>query len=214
MRYLCIGDSNTWGYNPEDGLRHKNRWTKVLADKMPEHQIIEEGLNGRTILSDDLFMPERKGISGLKMMLMTHKPVDCVIIMLGTNELKKSFVGTAEYIAGGIEEFLKIILDEALWDRFKVPEVLVVSPTLIRDELITNGDVFGEFDEKSVIESKKMADEIKKVCDRYNVEFLNAADYAEASLLDNIHMNGENHIRLAEGIYGKLQTMEPLFARG
>ncbi len=101
MRFLCIGDSNTWGYNPEDGLRHKNRWTKVLADKMPEHQVIEEGLNGRTILSVDTFMTQRRGISGLKMMLMTHKPVDWVILMLGTNELKNIFECTAEYIATG-----------------------------------------------------------------------------------------------------------------
>lgn len=204
MRFLCIGDSNTWGYNPEDGLRHKNRWTRVLADKMPEHQVIEEGLNGRTILSVDTFMPERRGISGLKMMLMTHKPVDWVILMLGTNELKNVFECTAEYVAAGIEEFLKIILDDTLWDRFQVPEVLVVSPILIREELIENGDVFGEFDEKSVAESRKVAAALKEVCDRYQVDFLDAAEYAEASLLDNIHMNEENHIKLAEGIYTKL----------
>lgn len=207
MRFLCIGDSNTWGYNPEDGMRHKNRWTRVLADKMPEHQVIEEGLNGRTILSVDTFMPERRGISGLKMMLMTHKPVDWVILMLGTNELKNVFECTAEYIAAGIEEFLKVILDDTLWDRFQVPEVLVVSPILIREELITNGDVFGEFDEKSVAESRKVAAALKEVCDRYQVDFLDGADYAEASLLDNIHMDEENHIKLAEGIYAKLMEI-------
>lgn len=207
MRFLCIGDSNTWGYNPEDGMRHKNRWTRVLADKMPEHQVIEEGLNGRTILSVDTFMPERRGISGLKMMLMTHKPVDWVILMLGTNELKNVFECTAEYVAAGIEEFLKVILDDTLWDRFQAPEVLVVSPILIREELIINGDVFGEFDEKSVVESRKVAAALKEVCDRYQVDFLDAAEYAEASLLDNIHMDEENHIKLAEGIYAKLMKI-------
>lgn len=207
MRFLCIGDSNTWGYNPEDGMRHKNRWTRVLADKMPEHQVIEEGLNGRTILSVDTFMPERRGISGLKMMLMTHKPVDWVILMLGTNELKNVFECTAEYVAAGIEEFLKVILDDTLWDRFQAPEVLVVSPILIREELIVNGDVFGEFDEKSVVESRKVAAALKEVCDRYQVDFLDASEYAEASLLDNIHMDEENHIKLAEGIYTKLMKI-------
>ena len=31
-RILCYGDSNTWGYIPENGKRYDNltRWTKVL----------------------------------------------------------------------------------------------------------------------------------------------------------------------------------------
>ena len=42
MRILCIGDSNTWGYNPVNGQRYERRWTKVLAELMPENEIIEE----------------------------------------------------------------------------------------------------------------------------------------------------------------------------
>ena len=59
MRILCIGDSNTWGYNPENGWRHENRWTKVLQKLMPENEIVEEGMNGRTLLSVDPFIKER-----------------------------------------------------------------------------------------------------------------------------------------------------------
>lgn len=36
---------------------------------------------------------------------------------------------------------------------------------------------------------------------------MDGADYAEASLLDNIHMDEENHIKLAEGIYAKLMEI-------
>lgn len=54
MRILCIGDSNTWGFNPENRLRHKRRWTKILAELMPEDEIIEEGLCGRTLVSMEI----------------------------------------------------------------------------------------------------------------------------------------------------------------
>ena len=91
MRILCIGDSNTWGYDPVDGFRHKNRWTRVLAGLMPEHEIIEEGLNGRTILSIDPYMPERCLIHNLKLILMSHKPVDMVVFMVGSNELASGY---------------------------------------------------------------------------------------------------------------------------
>lgn len=205
MRILCIGDSNTWGYNPENGWRHENRWTKVLQKLMPENEIVEEGMNGRTLLSVDPFIKERCGITGLKMLLMSHKPIDLVVVMLGTNELETSFECSAEYVAKGIEEFIKVIGDKLMWDRFDVPRLLVVSPVLIREELIVNGDVFGGYDEKSVRESQRMAGVIEEVCKNYEVDFMNAADYAEASLTDNLHMDEENHGKLAAALDKKLR---------
>lgn len=207
MRILCIGDSNTWGYNPENGWRHENRWTKVLQKLMPENEIVEEGMNGRTLLSVDSFMKERCGISGLKILLMSHKPVDVVVVMLGTNELKTSFECTAEYVAKGIEEFIKVIKDKEMWDRFPMPKLLVVSPVLICENLLVNGDVFGGFDEKSVIESGRMAEKIEEVCAKYSVDFMNAADYAKASPIDNIHIDEENHGKLAVAINEKLRCI-------
>ena len=207
MRILCIGDSNTWGYNPENGWRYEHRWTKVLQKLMPEHEIVEEGMNGRTLLSVDPFMKERCGIAGLKMLLMSHKPIDLVVVMLGTNELKTSFECSAEFVAKGIEEYIKVIGDKVMWDRFDVPRLLVVSPVLIREELIVNGDVFGGYDEKSVFESRRMAGAMEVVCNKYNVDFMNAADYAEASLVDNLHMDEENHEKLAAALCGKIGEM-------
>ena len=208
MCILCIGDSNTWGYDPVDGFRHKNRWTRVLASLMPEHEIIEEGLNGRTILSIDPYMPERCLIHNLKLILMSHKPVDMVILMVGSNELKNTFPCTAKYIARGIEECVKIILDKNMWDRFNVPKLLVVSPILIRDEMATNGGAFAmEFDEKSVKESKLLAGEINTVCEKYETTFMDASQYAEASLVDNLHMDEENHMKLGQAIYEKIKEI-------
>ena len=40
MRILCIGDSNTWGFIPGSGQRHKNRWTRILAERQPEWEIL------------------------------------------------------------------------------------------------------------------------------------------------------------------------------
>ena len=109
MRILCIGDSNTWGYHPGVGLRHEKRWTRLLKDWFPEDEIIEEGLCGRTAVSMDFAKRERCGIDSLKPILMTHKPVDLVIIMLGTNDLKTVFHTNAKHIASGIKEYINII---------------------------------------------------------------------------------------------------------
>ncbi len=208
MRILCIGDSNTWGYNPVNGQRFENRWTRVLAGLMPENEIIEEGLNGRTVMSIDPVKPERCGISALKMLLMSHKPLDLVVLMLGTNELKNIFRCDANYIAEGICEFIMIIKSRELWQKFNIPKLLVISPVHIREELIKNGDVFGDFDEKSVTESKLLGSAIGDVCSEYGIDFINAADYAAASLVDNVHLDEENHKKLAIAICKKLRSMD------
>ena len=205
MRILCIGDSNTWGYNPETGWRITNRWTRVMSNLCPEYEIIEEGLNGRTVNSIDPTFPERRVLSNLKAILMSHKPVDMVVMMLGTNEFKKIFPATAEYVGEGIEECIEIILDKNMWDRFLVPKLLVVSPVTIRSELKVNGDVFGGFEDKSVDESERLADVLKNICVKYGVDFLDAAEYAEASLIDNIHMNEENHVKLGKALAERLK---------
>ena len=207
MRILCIGDSNTWGYNPANGLRFHNRWTKVLSSLMPDNEIIEEGLNGRTLLSPDPFTPERLGISALRILLMTHKPVDRIIIMLGTNELKDYYNSSADYIAEGIEQFIQTIQDATLWQRFNIPQILVISPVLIREELLYGNCPFSDFNETSLEQSKLMAATISQVCSRYNVDFMNAADYAEASLTDCIHLDEANHSKLAHAIYIKLTEL-------
>ena len=76
MRILRIGDSNTWGFDPNTGLRHKNRWTRQLMALRPQDEIIEEGMNGRTFAFDDPFTPGRNGLRALDMLLMSHEPAD------------------------------------------------------------------------------------------------------------------------------------------
>lgn len=207
MRILCIGDSNTWGYNPANGLRFQNRWTRRIANLMPENEIIEEGLNGRTLLGLDSLKSERWGLRDLKMILMTHKPVDVVIIMLGTNDLKREFNCCAELLGKGIREYIKVILNPFQWEKFKVPKILVISPILLGETLIAHRSVFGEFDENSMLQSKYMAQMMEAVCQEYGVDFLDAAQYAQASDIDGLHLDEKNHQKLAKAIYEKLKDM-------
>lgn len=86
MRILCYGDSNTWGYDPTSGMRFAHRWPKVLAQQFPQDEIIEEGLNGRTLVHEDPYGKGRCGSAVLEMLLRTHQPLDLIIMMLGTNE--------------------------------------------------------------------------------------------------------------------------------
>ena len=96
---LCFGDSNTWGFIPESILEpqprrhpHDVRWTGVLARELGSgFQIIAEGQNGRTTVHDDPFATARNGKLVLPAILESHKPLDLVVLMIGTNDLKAVF---------------------------------------------------------------------------------------------------------------------------
>jgi lysophospholipase L1-like esterase len=103
---LCYGDSNTWGYDPHTQERFSSRvrWTGVLARQLgEEYHMIEEGLSGRTTVWDDPVEGLHKnGKNYLLPCLESHQPIDLVILMLGTNDLKMRFSVPAADIGRGI----------------------------------------------------------------------------------------------------------------
>ena len=206
MRILCIGDSNTWGFNPENGLCHKNRWTRVLMKLLLEDEIIEEGLNGRTFNFVDPFHKERCGINALPVLLKSQQPVDLVIVMLGTNDLKRMFHARAKMIASGAQEFIHTIKNP-YWYRYLVPKVLMISPIVLDDEIVEREGPSGDFDGESLFQSHHLAEEYEKVCQANQVEFMNAAQYAHASKVDCIHMDEENRHKLAIAICNKIHEI-------
>ena len=83
---VCYGDSNTYGYNPENGFRYEyeERWTTILQKELKDSAIvIPEGLNGRTTSFEDELRPGRNGATYLDPCLHSHGPIDLVVLMLG-----------------------------------------------------------------------------------------------------------------------------------
>ena len=121
---LCYGDSNTWGYDPQKGGRYPKpiRWTSVLQETLGKNfDIIAEGLNGRTTVWDDPVEGEhRNGKKYLLPCLHTHKPIDLVILFLGSNDLKYRFSVTSEDIAKSVLSLVNII-KKAKQDRICSP---------------------------------------------------------------------------------------------
>ena len=93
---LCFGDSNTYGLIPGTTNQRYGwgtRWTSILDDKVRTkgYRVIEEGLCGRTTVFDDPFRTERRGTEMLPAILESHRPVDTIVLMLGTNSIEVSW---------------------------------------------------------------------------------------------------------------------------
>ncbi len=132
---LCYGDSNTYGSIPGGGDRFPRdmRWPGVLAAQLGDDwHVIEEGLGGRTTVFDDPILPDRNGRTYLRPCLLSHQPLDLVVIFLGTNDLKARFAASAADIAGGVAVLTEIALAVA-------PKVLVLG----LPELVSYTDVDG-----------------------------------------------------------------------
>lgn len=107
---LCFGDSNTHGYNSQtDGrFSEEERWTCLLDEMLgTDYRVLEEGLSGRTICFDDPLFEGLNGFTSIFQAMMTHEPLDLLIIMLGTNDVKSRFHATPQNIAKGMERLLK-----------------------------------------------------------------------------------------------------------
>ena len=109
-RVLCFGDSNTWGYNGEDGSRFEEdvRWTGILQQLLgDEYTVIEEGHNGRTTVWDDPIENRLAGLTYLWPCMESQSPFDLIIIMLGTNDTKTYFSRTPQNIADGAARLVR-----------------------------------------------------------------------------------------------------------
>ncbi len=144
---LCFGDSNTWGYSPQTGTRFPPdiRWTGVLQKSLGDnYRVIEEGLNGRTTFINEEgeeARPLRSGSDVLQIILESHRPLDFVTIMLGTNDLKLEFNLSVEKIALGAKELCETVLNsEYLADN--MPQILLISPTHIGSTIMPDQEEF------------------------------------------------------------------------
>lgn len=128
-RILAFGDSNTYGYDPETDGRYgeQERWPKVLQMLLgTAYSVIEEGLPGRTTVFDDPISEGMCGLSYLTPCLMSHAPVDTLIIMLGTNDTKERFGCTPHLLGRGMARLLGKALATPAWRG--APDIIVVAP--------------------------------------------------------------------------------------
>lgn len=201
-RILCYGDSNTWGYIPGNGNRYdeETRWPKRLQALLSdEFEIIEEGLSGRTTVFSNRVEPYRSGVEYLPPCLLTHFPLDYIIVMLGTNDTKPRYHVSALEIGYGMEEFL-LAMD--YWCRFKEqhPQILVVSPIRMH---IT--DENGDFDYTSEKKRDALGEKFACIAQRFGCKFLDADMAVKDIGCDGVHMTEDGHRALAEKIAKMIQ---------
>lgn len=200
-KILCFGDSNTYGFIPQSGLRYdKNiRWTGILQSLCNnEYEIVEGGCNNRTAFIDN---PAGIDQTGYKILPEYFKSehFDIIILAIGINDLQLFFKPTLEEFEQGIEKLIKITKD--LSPNVKI---LLVCPPKLNLEGINNGIFSYQFDEISVEKSCKLPPIYKSLAEKYKCHFIDLNNIVKVSPLDGLHFSPESHKTIAEYLYEKL----------
>jgi lysophospholipase L1-like esterase len=213
---VCFGDSNTHGYCAEpfdcadggDRFNESERWTCLLAQALgDEYLVLEEGLGGRTTVFDD---PLTEGLSGLNVIfptLMSHEPVDLLILMLGTNDTKERFGCTAECISVGLERLIVKAQNTECWAN--TPNILLICPPHILDGLY-DGPFGGIMGAGCPEKSRALAPFYEAVAQRRGCAFLDGEGIAEFNRTDCMHLTRSGHAALAR----KLAALVPQLVNG
>ena len=202
-RILCYGDSNTWGYiSGSDHLRYGNteRWTKVLQNNLGDNfEIIEEGLNSRTLFSEDK-RPGKEGKNGfvyLKPCLETHDKIDIIVLMLGTNELKFDFSNDASTVLNMMKKYVEFISNYRSQIDNSIPKLILSGVPLVSEnsEYSREKNKYVGARQKSV----QLNDLIKQYCDEKNICYIDNTDLETG--IDGVHLTKESHKILADKVY-------------
>jgi lysophospholipase L1-like esterase len=199
---LCYGDSNTFGTAPmqhlDDARRFGpgDRWAGVLRLALgAEWWLVEEGLPGRTTVHDDpIEGANRNGFTYLSACLESHWPLDLVVIMLGTNDLKARFALPPQDIAFGAGRLVETV--EATLRPYKQsPKVMLVCPPPIL-ETGCLAEMFGG----GAAKSKELPRHYKAVAKRLGAHFLDAGSVIASSEVDGIHLDIPAHQLLGHAV--------------
>ena len=208
-RILCYGDSNTWGYMPtggryDDETRWPMRMQRVLGEK---YTVIEEGLNGRTTVFDDPVEGGYKsGAAYLPVCLMSHNPLDAVVIMLGSNDTKQRFGMNAKTIGEGIMQLVRLARLYAVNENGEAPRIIINAPAPFLDSIMQagHGPCFGP---QSIGVSFDLIREYERVAKLLRCDYFDASDAAEVSTIDAVHLTRNGHLRLGEAMAEKIRSI-------
>jgi lysophospholipase L1-like esterase len=144
----------------------------------------------------------KKGSLHLPPLLETHRPLDLIIIMLGSNDLKMRFSVSAYDIARSIGTLIEIVQASGSGRNGSAPAILVMAPPPL-GRLTEYADMFTGGLEKS----KQLAKRYKEFADEYDVAFFDTSSVVKTSDIDGIHWEKDAHAALGRAVAGLVKKL-------
>ena len=199
---LVYSDSLTWGIipNTRKRLTFEKRWPgifeKVLNEMGKHVRVIENCLNGRRTVWDDPFKEGRDGSQGLAQVIEMNSPLKLVILMLGTNDFQCTHNNNAWLSAQGTVKLIQIIRQAPIEPSMRIPDIMVVAPPPVIEPKGIIASKFNGVENRSV----GLAAELENVATNHSVLYFDAGTITNASVVDGIHLDENQHQLLGEAL--------------
>jgi len=137
-------------------------------------------------------------------MPVTHMPIDLLIIMLGTNDLKSRISGVATEIAGGLNVLVTSALRSAAGPGGGAPRILIMCPPPL-GKLPDSAELWGFGGGEKA--SRQLAKYYRMVAENGGCDFLDAGELIKTSDLDGVHFEREEHHKLGKAVASKVREI-------
>ncbi len=179
------------------------RWVGVAQAQLgSDYHLIEEGLNGRTTVWEDPIEDHRNGKTYLLPCLRSHMPLDMVVMMLGSNDLKHRFNLSAYDIAAGAGKLVDMIQSSDTGRDGNAPQVLLLSPPPLGEMPERFRDMFADAHEKSA----QLVAHYQRVATEMGCHFLDTS-FLSADPADGLHLTADAQRQLGERVAQQLQKL-------
>jgi len=188
-------------------LPRAQRWPQVMAAALgAEWDVIAEGHPGRTaVFADPIEGSHKNGQLSLPVLLESHRPLDLVMVMLGTNDLKARFGASAADVALGIERLAMDIVRSGAGPSGYPPVVLLVAPARIEETGVFEA-IFAGAAEKS----RALPALLEEAATRQGAGFWDAGRVAQVDPVDGIHLNAAGHAAIGAGLAAVLRAQSDI----
>lgn len=199
---LIYSDSLTWGIIPDTRKRlpFDKRWPGVVENFLNENnkkvRVIENCLNGRRTSWSDPFKEGRDGSEGLAQVIEMHSPLKLVILMLGSNDFQCTHDNNAWLSAQGTVKLIQIIRQAPIEPGMPAPEIMVIAPPPIIEPKGVIANKFKDAERRCV----GLSTELENIAKEYATYFFDAVSVTQASVVDGIHLDENQHQLLGKAI--------------
>lgn len=177
MHVICLGDSNTYGYDPRSWLGGRydpdSRWVDILA-RETGWAVENWGLNGREIPTSVPTLPP---------------DTDLLILMLGTNDLLQG--RSPEQAAERLERFLTGISLERRKILLIAPPPVALGAWVPSQQLINDSHTFAQL--------------CHALAEQLGIRFADAGKWDISLAYDGVHFTEQGHKAFAAGLLEELK---------
>jgi lysophospholipase L1-like esterase len=219
-RILVYGDSIAWGWVPQatfipaERFPPEEQWPRVMAAELGAgFEVMVDALSGRTTDAVDPLVPEILGAAldgnaTLPASLGAHLPLDLVVLMVGSNDLKPQFGRTALRIALGAGRLIETVqrsgsMFGTLWYTYPAPKVLLICPPPLEGLVRVAEELFTGWQERA----RGLAQAFAHVAAAAEAEFLDAATVVRCDGRDGCHLSGESQRRLGQAVAARVRLL-------